>query len=190
MATVRCLRTLEGNKQVYIVANIFNKLANDLLWLGVMLIFIFVVFAILGLLLFGRKIVSYMSIYKSLTTLFLTVIGKSKFAEINETDPILAKIYFTFFVFCVSLLMLSVFLSSLSACIQEISQGQIDVEDIFLMAVKKVLNALRGKPTKKAITVSECDTYSYCSVDGTSIISDLTIEELDGTYEIVTDDNY
>ena len=186
MATIRCLRALEGNKQVYIVARIFYKLANDLLWLGVMLIFVFVVFAILGNLLFGTKILSYMSMYKALTTLFLTVIGKSKFAEINETDPILAKFYFTFFVFCVSLLMLSVFLSSLCACIEEISQGlNLGVDDIFLIAIEKLIRNFKGKEKSTVVTKhseidngSEMDNDSVCSTNDTYTNSDLTIEDI------------
>ena len=186
MSTIRCLRILEGNKHVYIVANIFYKLANDLLWLGVMLIFIFVAFSILGWLLFGSRILSYMSIYKSLTTLFLTVIGKSKFGEINESDPILAKVYFTFFVFGVSLLMMSVFLSSLSACIEQISHGKTNVDDVFLIAIEKLLNALRGKPPASAKPQTDFDTYSMYSMGDTSIISDLTLEDLDDTQTVTS----
>ena len=186
LSTLRCLRVLEGNKHVYIVANIFYKLANDLLWLGVTLVFVFVVFAILGCMLFGSRILSYINLYKALTTLFLTVIGKSKFTEINESDPILAKLYFTFFVFGVSLLMMSVFLSSLSACIEEISHGQTNVDDVFLMAIEKLLSVLRGKPPVTAKSQTDLDTYTIYSLDDTSIISELTLEDLDETVDIDT----
>ena len=179
MSTIRCLRILEGNKHVYIVANIFYKLANDLLWLGILLIFVFVAFSILGWLLFGSKIMSYMSIYKSLTTLFLTVIGKSKFGEINESDPILAKIYFTFFVFVVSLLMMSVFLSSLSACIEQVSEGKTNIDDVFLIAIEKLLNVLKGKPPASAKPPNDYDAYSMYSLGNTSFSYDVTLEDYD-----------
>ena len=184
MATIRCLKALEGNKQVYIVARIFYKLANDMLWLGIMLIFVFVVFAILGHLLFGTKILSYMSIYKALTTLFLTVIGKSKFAEINETDPILAKFYFSFFVFVVSLLMFSVFLTSLCTCIQEISKDLNEgIEDVFMLAVDKLMRFFKGKGETETEfeerELSIMDETSFCSsVADMYTNSDMTIEEL------------
>lgn len=188
LSTIRCLRILEGNKHVYTVAKIFSRLANDLLWLGIMLIFVFVVFAILGHFLFGTKIHSYMSIYRALSTLFLTTIGKSKFTEINETDPILAKIYFSIFVFCVSLLMLSVFLSSLCACIEELSHDpQAKVDDVFLMALEQFLSLFKGNQSVKSPEpVSEADSFSIYSMDDTCTTSgltytssDLTIQDLD-----------
>ena len=120
MSTIRILEVFATSKKAGSIVKVFAKCGNDLFWFGATFVYILLGFAFCGWFLFGPYLLSYMSIYKCLTTLCLSMIGKSTFTEIDETNPILAKIFFTFYIIAVVFFILSIFLSILCASIDNV----------------------------------------------------------------------
>ncbi|WAQ96750.1 PK1L2-like protein [Mya arenaria] len=120
MATLRMLNVLGYNKRIGAVARVFTKAASDLLWFGVFFTFTFTCYCVFGWLLFGAKLKSYKNVFTVMGTLFISMIGKSRFTEIDNTDPIMSKIYFIIFIFFMVYLMLTMFLAMLSKAIDEV----------------------------------------------------------------------
>ena len=122
LATIRMLEVLTTLKHLKAIVDIFNKCGKDLFWYGVSFVHIFIGFCALAFLLFGSQLESYRNLYKCAGTLFIAMIGKSRFAEINEAHPVLAKIFFLLYVLVVVYFFLTIFLSILGASIDEVIQ--------------------------------------------------------------------
>ena len=118
--TIRLLHILGYNKRISAVSNVFSSAASELLWFGIFFLNIFTCYAVFGYLLFGSKLKSYMNVYATMGTLFISMIGKSRFTEIENTDPIMSKIYFMIFIFFVVYCILTMFLAVLSKSIENV----------------------------------------------------------------------
>ncbi|WAR15299.1 PKD2-like protein, partial [Mya arenaria] len=140
MATLRLLEVFATSKKVSGLVQVFKECGKDLFWYGMAFFHMFLGFCFLGYLLFGHHLISYMNIFKSLGTLFIAMIGKSKFTEINETQPLLAKIFFTFYILIIIFFVLSIFLSILGASIDNsVQDAKADSnEDLFELLIRKV----------------------------------------------------
>lgn len=120
MATLRLVGIMGYDKRVGQVIRVFENCARDLFWFGVFFFYVFLCYAALGYLLFGKDIESYSDIFESLGTLFISMIGKSKFTEINEKDPIMAQFYFFTFILLLVYTLLTMFLAILGESINAI----------------------------------------------------------------------
>ena len=120
IVTIRLLNILGYNKRISAVARVFTTAASDLLWFGIFFVNIFTCYAVFGYLLFGSKLKSYMNVYATMGTLFISMIGKSRFTEIDDTDPVMSKIYFMIFIFFVVYCILTMFLAVLSKSIENV----------------------------------------------------------------------
>ena len=118
--TIRLLHILGYNKRISAVSNVFSSAASELLWFGIFFLNIFTCYAVFGYFLFGSKLKSYMNVYATMGTLFISMIGKSRFTEIENTDPIMSKIYFMIFIFFVVYCILTMFLAVLSKSIENV----------------------------------------------------------------------
>jgi hypothetical protein len=74
-------------------------------------------------------------------TLFISILGKSRFSEVEETDPVMAKVYFMLFVSGVVYLMMTIFFAILCAAIDE--AHKICSNDSGSELVNNILNKLR-----------------------------------------------
>lgn len=119
MTTLRMLNFLGYNKRIGALARVFSKAANDLVYFGMFFTIIFVGYSALGYLLFGTTLTSYMTVFKAMSTLFTNMIGMIRFKEIDNSYPVLSKIYFMVFIFVVVYMILTIFLSMLSQAIDE-----------------------------------------------------------------------
>ena len=117
IATLRLAGILGYDKRVGQVFRVFDNCAKDLFWFGVFFFYVFFCYAALGYLLFGRYIDSYSDIFESLGTLFISMIGKSKFTEITEKDPLMAQLYFFTFILLLVYTLLTMFLAILGESI-------------------------------------------------------------------------
>ncbi|XP_052229435.1 polycystin-2-like [Dreissena polymorpha] len=142
MSTIRILEVFATLKKVSSIVKVFEQCGKDLFWYGATFVYILLGFAFFGWFLFGPYLLSYMSIYKCLTTLCLSMIGKSTFTEIDETNPILAKICFTFYIIAVVFFILSIFLSILGASIDNVVDNK--TEDTH----KDIIKYMMAKFTK------------------------------------------
>ena len=120
IVTIRLLNILGYNKRIGAVVRVFSTAASDLLWFGIFFVFIFTSYAVFGYLLFGSNLESYRNVYATMGTLFISMIGKSRFTEIDDTDPIMSKIYFMIFIFFVVYCILTMFLAVLSKSIEAV----------------------------------------------------------------------
>ncbi|XP_045163703.2 polycystic kidney disease protein 1-like 2 [Mercenaria mercenaria] len=149
MATLRILEVFATTKKVGAVVKVFQDCGKDLFWYGMTFLYIFTGFCILGTLLFGSALESYNNMYQCMGTLFIAMIGKSKFTEINETQPVLAKVFFIFYIFTVVFFILTIFLSILGASIDSVvhSTREDTREDIVEIMMKKI-KSIFVKPTE------------------------------------------
>lgn len=154
MATIRTLNILGYNKRINAVAKIFTKAASDLVWFGLFFSYVFTCYAAFGFLLFGWKLKSYKNVFTTMGTLFISMIGKSRFTEIEETYPIFSKIYFMCFIFFVVYMILTMFLAVLSKAIDQVhAETRTDRGDEMVDYVLKKIKGLMsygGKAKKGA----------------------------------------
>lgn len=120
IVSIRLLNILGYNKRINAVAQVFSTAASDLLWFGAFFFNIFCCYAVFGYLLFGSRLKSYMNVYATMGTLFISLIGKSRFTEIEDANPVMSKIYFMIFIFLMVYCILSMFLAVLSKGIERV----------------------------------------------------------------------
>ncbi|KAH3807083.1 hypothetical protein DPMN_135416 [Dreissena polymorpha] len=87
MATLRLLNVLGYSKSIETVVRVFKKAASQLIWFALFFTTCFTIYCILGWLLFGANLEHYKDIYSSLQTMFLSMIGKNRFTEMDNTSP-------------------------------------------------------------------------------------------------------
>ena len=133
MATLRILEVFGTTKKVSAVVDIFKECGKDLFWYGLAFIQTLLSFSFFGYLLFGKHLLSYMSISNTLVTLSLALIGKSKYSEITETQPILANIFFILYIMTVLFFVMTIFMSILGSSIDNAVQNtrKDQKEDLF-----------------------------------------------------------
>jgi surface polysaccharide O-acyltransferase-like enzyme len=153
MATLRLLEVFATSKKVSAVVYVFKDCGKDLFWYGMTFLYIFMAFCFLGMLLFGSQLESYKSMYQCMGTLFIAMIGKSKFTEINETQPILAKVFFIFYILTIVFFILTIFLAILGASIDTVVQGdRVDKNEDIIEIMMKRFKLLIAKPSSKQKT--------------------------------------
>ncbi|XP_060581115.1 polycystin-2-like [Ruditapes philippinarum] len=153
MATLRLLEVFATSKKVSAVVYVFKDCGKDLFWYGMTFLYIFMAFCFLGMLLFGSQLESYKSMYQCMGTLFIAMIGKSKFTEINETQPILAKVFFIFYILTIVFFILTIFLAILGASIDTVVQGDRgDKNEDIIEIMMKRFKLLIAKPSSKQKT--------------------------------------
>ncbi|KAL4240289.1 polycystic kidney disease protein 1-like [Mactra antiquata] len=156
MATLRMLNILGYNKRISALARVFTEAANELIWFGIFFLYVFTCYSAFGYLLFGSKLKSYMNVFKAMGTLFISMIGKSRFTEIDNTDPIMSKIYFVIFIFFVVYMILTMFLAILSKAIDQVhAEAKKDKGDEMVdYVIKKVTGYLSYGSRSKKSTVN------------------------------------
>ncbi|XP_052217966.1 polycystic kidney disease 2-like 1 protein [Dreissena polymorpha] len=158
MATLRLLNVLGYNKRIGTVVRVFKKAGSQLIWFSLFFTACFTIYCILGWLLFGAHLEYYKDIYTSLRTMFLSMIGKNRFTEMDNTCPYMAKIYFLLFIGFVVYLVLTMFLALLSKAIDDVhDEAKKDTGDEM---VDFVLNKLKrlilvGKSVKHLVKDDE-----------------------------------
>lgn len=145
MATLRILEVFSTSKKVSAVVKVFQDCGKDLFWYGVTFLHILLGFCFLGVLLFGSQILAYMNIYQCMGTLFIAMIGKSNFVEINESDPVLAKVFFMVYIFTVVFFTLTIFLSILGTSIDRVvhSLHEDKSEDVIELIFRKFMSLFK-----------------------------------------------
>ncbi|XP_033737965.1 polycystic kidney disease protein 1-like 2 [Pecten maximus] len=113
LSTIRVVGVLGYDKRIGEVFRVVDNCARDLFWFGIMFFYIFMGYCMLGYLVFGRNIKAYWNIFDTMGTLFISMIGKSKFTELNEQDPIMAQFYFFTYILLIVYVLLTMFLAIL-----------------------------------------------------------------------------
>ncbi|KAH3806901.1 hypothetical protein DPMN_135230 [Dreissena polymorpha] len=168
MATLRLLNVLGYNKRIGTVVRVFKKAGSQLIWFSLFFTACFTIYCILGWLLFGAHLEYYKDIYTSLRTMFLSMIGKNRFTEMDNTCPYMAKIYFLLFIGFVVYLVLTMFLALLSKAIDDVhDEAKKDTGDEM---VDFVLNKLKrlilvGKSVKHLGTLQSLICSVPCMMD-------------------------
>lgn len=143
MATLRMLEVFASSKKINAVILVFNECGKDLMWYSFTFLHILLAFCLLGLQLFGSQLTSYKDIYSTMETLFLSLIGKSKFTEIDDKEPVLAKLFLTLYILAVVFFILSIFLSILGASIDSaVHDSRHDPREDLIESVMKIIQAL------------------------------------------------
>ncbi|KAH3806785.1 hypothetical protein DPMN_135112 [Dreissena polymorpha] len=160
MATFRLLNVLGYNKRIGTVVRVFRKAASQLIWFGLFFTACFTIYCILGWLLFGAHLEYYKDIYSSLQTMFLSMIGKNRFTEMDNTSPYMAKIYFLIFIGVVVYLVLTMFLALLSEAIDDVhDEAKKDtgdeMVDFVLKKLKRLIFNLVGRSVKRLVIKDE-----------------------------------
>ncbi|KAL4220971.1 Single-stranded DNA-binding protein 3 [Mactra antiquata] len=155
MATLRIIQTFSASKRINAIVRIFKDCGKPLFWFSTCFIYLLIGFGVSGLFLFGSQLESYVSVYKSLTTLLLAMIGKSKFSEIDEMQPVLAKIFFSFYIITVVFFTMTIFFSILGGSIDNIvhgirTDGDADLLDYMAEAMKRLIKKPKAAVGKKA----------------------------------------
>ena len=151
LATLRILEVFGTAKKVQAVINIFKKCGRDLVSFAVMFFFIFTGFCFLGHLLFGAQLESYKNLYRTMGSLFVLVFGVTRYGEITETQPVLAKVFFIMFVISVIFFVLTIFMSILGGSIDEAVRESKEEkrQDIIEFMMEKFKNLIM-KPSSKS----------------------------------------
>jgi hypothetical protein len=144
LSTCRVLGTLGYNARMNSIYVIFTRVSTDLMSFGSFFLYIFVGYALFGYLLFGSTLISYKNIYSTMGTLFISMIGKSRFTDINTADPVMAQIYFFSFVFFLVFVLLTFFLSILCESISNVREDNTKVrgDELVEYVMKKVQSIL------------------------------------------------
>ncbi|KAH3739319.1 hypothetical protein DPMN_045969 [Dreissena polymorpha] len=154
MATLRLINVLGYSKRTGTVVRVFKKAASQLIWFGLFFTACFTIYCILGWLLFGTHLQYYKDIFSSFRTMFLSMIGKNRFTEMDNMSPYMAKIYFLFFIGVMIYLVFTIFLALLSKAIDYVhDEAKKDTGDEMVDFVLKKLK--RQKRQKISYKISE-----------------------------------
>ena len=158
LVTIKFLLVLQELKTVRTIVQIFERCRQDLIWNGSTFLLILVGFALLGSLIFGGSLRSYNGLLSSMETLFVFLIGKSKFSEINDTSPILAKLFFFVFTLVSVFFFMNIVMSVLGTAIDDVVQHNRkhmskDLVHVLLATVKGFFAPKRNR--------SSSDRYKY-----------------------------
>lgn len=138
--TVRMVKILGYNQRISSITSVIKRASADLTSFSVLFAIMFVGFALLGYLLFGRSLTAYSTFLTTVATLITSMIGKTPFDQMRRTEPVLAQVYFAYFVFFVVFILLTMFLSILNESITAIRK-----EDIADAKRHRVLEILIAK---------------------------------------------
>ncbi|KAL3876145.1 hypothetical protein ACJMK2_034017, partial [Sinanodonta woodiana] len=159
VANIRFLKIVSFSKRVNALVKVFSYNGKDLISFIVIFVIFLMIYAAFGFLLFGSRIDMYSSFHDALSTLFISMIGKTTYTEMNMTDPIMAKIYFILFVVVIVYMVLTIFLSLLEHSISKINEdlakdGSEDIIDALLKMIKGLVG-LSGDTKTNAIKAKE-----------------------------------
>lgn len=160
LATMRMLEVFAGLKKVRAIVEVFDQCGKDLFWYGMVFVQLFMGFCLLAVLLFGHQLESYRNIYQCMGTLFIAIIGKSKFVEINETQPIIAKVFFMIYITVIVFIIMTVFLAILGSGIDNVvhksrDNAHDDMIDFIIQQVRSLVCKPVFKNRRKQYASSE-----------------------------------
>ncbi|XP_052832826.1 polycystic kidney disease protein 1-like 2 [Octopus bimaculoides] len=153
-AIIRLSCILGVSQTMLQISLILNRCVSHLFGVSFLLCIYAGIYAMLGYLIFG-SIWSYRSYSSSLISVFLIVLGKTNYTELNDLAPILGKIYFFSVVFFMIFMLLKMFESVLGECIS--MKQNTEMEDYNVMLIlSKYFRMLReiGKKNSKVSDVT------------------------------------
>lgn len=155
-ATIRILQVFETSKRVNAVIKVFSDCAGSLFWFGMMFFHILIGFSFLGSLLFGSVLTTYKNVFRTMGTLFISLIGKSNYTDISLVSPVFANIYFIVFIITTVFFVLTIFLSILGGSIDiVIHETRKDNSDDIIETLMKQFQKLMWRPKKNLKTKSQ-----------------------------------
>ncbi|KAK3599275.1 hypothetical protein CHS0354_028630 [Potamilus streckersoni] len=165
IATIRLLYIMGYNKRVHGIIMVFEKCGHELFWFGVFFFYLLLIYAMFGYLLFGSRLESYMNIFRTLGTLFISMIGKSRFTEIDATDPIMAKIYFMLMIVFLVYVILTIFLAILDTSIEWVHQQtkhdrSDEVVEFIINRFQTMLGKFRRKVRDEGVSKFDLPTHN------------------------------
>lgn len=147
MATLRILQVFASTKKVGAAVRVFRECGKDLFWYGMAFLHMLIGFCFFGHLLFGKQLLSYMSILNTMGTLFIALIGKSKYTEIGDTVPVLAEVFFILYILTVVFFVMTIFMSILGASIDNaVQESRHDQREDLLEYMMRLAKGLVVKP--------------------------------------------
>ncbi|XP_062621693.1 uncharacterized protein LOC134283266 [Saccostrea cucullata] len=155
VSTIQILKILGYNKRFTEVISVISNVGKDLLAFGALLLILFVSFVLYAYLLFGSKLESYKSIYQTCGSLANTFIGKNKLDPLIVAAPLSAQFFYSVYVLCVIMFMLTIFMAILNTSISAVraetvaSAAKIGMLDIVKKFVKNILEVFQ-KPRKSS----------------------------------------
>lgn len=154
-ATIHLLYVMGYNQRMSTLVKVFTLCAADLFWYGLFFIYLLMGYAFLGWLLFGSTLGDYMDIISTLETLFISMIGKSRFNEMKVTHPGLAQVYFFAFVLTMVFTLLTIFMAILCESINTVHERMKiakseELMDYLMNKVKKLIG-IDGKKSSTDI---------------------------------------
>ncbi|KAK3599287.1 hypothetical protein CHS0354_028643 [Potamilus streckersoni] len=122
VATIRFLKIISFSKRVNALIKVFSFAGKDIIHFIVIFAIFLLIYAAFGYLLFGSRLDMYSCFRDALSTLFISMIGKNTYTEMNLTDPVMAKIYFMLFVVVIVYMVLTIFLALLEHSIDKVNE--------------------------------------------------------------------
>jgi len=112
IATLRFLKSFEGNPRLAVVTRTVEDAATDLVHFGVVFLCIFISYAAAGHMIFGYQHEGFCTFYNSFCTCFATAMGQFEWPEeLGRKHPIVSTIWFITFQCFVTLVLLNMVLA-------------------------------------------------------------------------------
>ncbi|XP_074649181.1 polycystin-1-like [Tubulanus polymorphus] len=114
VANLKFIRLLRFNKRMSMLSSTLRECRKDLASFAVMFAIVFFAFVQLFYLLFSRQLSSYYSFVTSAETSIEIMLGKFNFNSMMKAEPVLAPLFFFFYVLTIMFIMISMFLTILN----------------------------------------------------------------------------
>ncbi|KAL3877870.1 hypothetical protein ACJMK2_035514 [Sinanodonta woodiana] len=186
IATIRFLKILGHNYRLQRMIRLVTSAGKDLKWNCILLTYFIIVYAMMGNLIFGSRLDSYKNMYSTLGTLFISILGLTRFTELEETDPVFSRIYFLAYIFFVVYVMMTTILSILNQSMEALHthENDEDSEELiqyFLIKFKGMFRGSQGMPDTKK---NNDDGFSKIPRRHSVSCSDSLLSEVKGQVKI------
>lgn len=139
-AWIKIFKYISLNRTLDQLNSTLRKSAKDIMYFIVIFFIVFFAYGALGYLLFGETIPDYQNFFKTLFTLFRTLLGDFDFVTLRTNFPVLGPIYFMSFVFIGFFILLNMFMAIINDSYTQVKEEMANSQPEFMLSDYLKLN--------------------------------------------------
>jgi hypothetical protein len=139
-AWIKIFKYISLNRTLDQLNSTLRNSAKDIMYFIVIFFIVFFAYGALGYLLFGETIADYQNFFKTLFTLFRTLLGDFDFVTLRTNFPVLGPLYFVSFVFIGFFILLNMFMAIINDSYTQVKEEMAQSQPEFMLSDYLKLN--------------------------------------------------
>ncbi|XP_030847438.1 polycystin-2-like [Strongylocentrotus purpuratus] len=171
IANIKFMKLFRFNRRLLILSLTLKNAGQEILYYLIVFGIVFMAFSSMAFNMYSPYLIGFSTFGSTIVTLFSTMLGKFKFAEMVQTSRHLGPLFFFCYVIIVIFICLNMFLSIINEAFTRVRQenaksgNELEIIDFMMGRFKKFVGLTRQQNTRQKSKEEEKEEKKHCIED-------------------------